>query len=415
MRSSLRGDSELLYPPHDMLARSLEHAALTPQPASAAAGATAPLAGDALRGPSTLQPVIEVEEMGASFTRPRSRPSSARLSARVPSPAAGRRPGSSPAQSSPSRGGGANWSGGGGGGEGEGRAQSPRQSTPGLDTLMRKAEERLRELTLGELTRDGTSGAATSAAGTVDMSTLRRSMQAESKLVPITPGGTGAAGSSSLPCAPPLWLQTSEPMPSLPAGYLPGSSPGGVATPGGTGTGTLTGLAARTEQQMRRLTEFEKQLGALDTTRPSSRPGSGSRAGSRAGTLPPREAAGEAAGGAASGGGAAAGDAERRQRIAPPRAPPPPSSPAASDCSLTARAEERLKRLEKYEAHLGGAAPNTGGSPAESEGGTISRAEGRYARLAQLEDQLKLAGGAEEKEQLDELLHEYLQTKPGSF
>ena len=246
-------------------------------------------------------------------------------------------------------------------------------------------------------------------------STLRRSLQAESKLVPITPGGTGAAGSSSLPCAPPLWLQTSEPMPSLPAGYLPGSSPGGVATPGGTGTGTLTGLAARTEQQMRRLTEFEKQLGALDTTRPSSRPGSGSRAGSRAGTLPPREAAGEAAGGAAGGGGAAAGDAERRPRIGPPRAPPPPSSPAASDCSLTARAEERLKRLEKYEAHLGGAAPNTSGSPAESEGGTISRAEGRYARLVQLEDQLKLAGGAEEKEQLDELLHEYLQTKPGAF
>jgi len=349
--------------------------------------------------------VIEVEEMGASFTRPRSRPSSARLSARVPSPTAGRRPGSSPAQSSPSRGGGAKWSGG-GSSEGEGR-----QSTPGLDSLMRKAEERLRELTLGELTRDGTGSAAPapSAAGTVDMSTLRRSLQAESKLVPISAGGTGAAGSSSLPGAPPLWLQASEPMPSLPAGYHPGSSPSGVATPGGTGTGTLTGLAARTEQQMRRLTEFEKQLGALDTTRPSSRPGSGSRTGSRVGTLPPR------ASGTASGGGAAAGDAERRPRNAPPRAPPPPLSPAASDCSLTARAEERLKRLEKYEAHLGGAAANTGGSPAESEGGTISRAEGRYARLAQLEDQLKLAGGAEEKEQLDALLHEYLQTKPGSI
>jgi len=55
-------------------------------------------------------------------------------------------------------------------------------------------------------------------------------------------------------------------------------------------------------------------------------------------------------------------------------------------------------------------------SPAESEGGgTIARAEGRYARLAQLEEQLQLSGGAEEKEQLDALLHEYLQTKPGSF
>ena len=37
------------------------------------------------------------------------------------------------------------------------------------------------------------------------------------------------------------------------------------------------------------------------------------------------------------------------------------------------------------------------------------------ARLAQLEEQLQLSGGAEEKEQLDALLHEYLQTKPGSF
>ena len=160
-------------------------------------------------------------------------------------------------------------------------------------------------------------------------------------------------------------------------------------------------MSAHTEQQMRRLTEFEKQLGALDTpTRSASHPGSGVR----------REAA---SGGTASGGGAALG--EQVAALERWRAPPLLSSPAASDCSLTARAEERLKRLEKDEAHLGGAAPNTGGSPAESEGGTISRAEGRYARLAQLEDQLKLAGGAEEKEQLDELLHEYLQTKPGAF
>ena len=32
-----------------------------------------------------------------------------------------------------------------------------------------------------------------------------------------------------------------------------------------------------------------------------------------------------------------------------------------------------------------------------------------------MEEQLQLSGGAEEKEQLDALLHEYLQTKPGSF
>ena len=55
------------------------------------------------------------------------------------------------------------------------------------------------------------------------------------------------------------------------------------------------------------------------------------------------------------------------------------------------------------------------GSPAESEGGgTIARAEGRYARLAQLEEQLQLSGGAEEKEQLDALLHAlYLERTEG--
>ena len=64
LRASLRGDSELLYPPADQLARSLEPATLlaaqpaaaagAPAAAAAAAGAAPPLAGDALRGPSTL-------------------------------------------------------------------------------------------------------------------------------------------------------------------------------------------------------------------------------------------------------------------------------------------------------------------------------------------------------------------------
>ena len=165
-------------------------------------------------------------------------------------------------------------------------------------------------------------------------------------------------------------------------------------------------MSAHTEQQMRRLTEFEKQLGALDTpTRSASHPGSGVR----------REAA---SGGTASGGGAAPG--EQVAALERWRAPPLPSSPAASDCSLTARAEERLKRLEKYEAHLDGTSSSTGVSPAASEGGSLSRAESRYAAPRawtgspawnmQLEDQLKLAGGAKAqgKEQLDELMHEYL-------
>ena len=100
---------------------------------------------------------------------------------------------------------------------------------------MAQAEERLRELTLGEITRDGGEitryggeitrdgggGAAARPAaastgtgsGGVGMASLRHSLQAESALVPLTPGGTGkAATSSSLPCAaPPLWLQAALP------------------------------------------------------------------------------------------------------------------------------------------------------------------------------------------------------------
>ena len=166
-------------------------------------------------------------------------------------------------------------------------------------------------------------------------------------------------------------------------------------------------ISARTEQQRRRLTEFEKQLGSLDTTHP----GSGVR----------REAA---SGGTPSNGGAAPGD--QMAALERWRAPPLPSSPAASNCTqlpgvppsqatgLLARAEERLKRLEKYEAHLDSATSSAGGSPSASEGGTCSRAEGRYAAprawtgspawTAQLKDQLKLADRAKEKE----LLHEYL-------
>jgi hypothetical protein len=157
-------------------------------------------------------------------------------------------------------------------------------------------------------------------------------------------------------------------------------------------------VVARTEQQRRRLIEFEKQLGALDTTPPGSHPGSGVR----------REVV---SGGTASGGGAAPGD--QMAALERWRAPSPPSNPTTSDW-LTARAEERLKRLEKYEAHLDGATSSAGGSPAASEGATFSRAEGRCAApragtgspawTAQLEDQLKLESGAKEKKKL----HEYL-------
>ena len=104
-----------------------------------------------------------------------------------------------------------------------------------------QAEERLRELTLGEITRDGgeitrdggeiardggeiardggggavAAGSASTGTGSggVGLASLRHSLQAESALVPLTPGGTGkAATSSSLPCAaPPLWLQAALP------------------------------------------------------------------------------------------------------------------------------------------------------------------------------------------------------------
>lgn len=149
-------------------------------------------------------------------------------------------------------------------------------------------------------------------------------------------------------------------------------------------------VSTRAGRQRRRLTEFEKQLRSLDTARPGSQPCSGVR----------REAASS---GTVSGGAAAPGDqmAALEQWRAP--RPPPPSSPA-SDCSFTARAEERLKRLETYEAHLDSATSSADGIP---ESGTFWRGDGRYAAprawtgssvwIAQLEGQLKLAGEAEEK------------------
>ena len=144
-------------------------------------------------------------------------------------------------------------------------------------------------------------------------------------------------------------------------------------------------VSTRSPKQRRRLTEFEKQLRSLDTARPGSQPGSGVR----------REAASS---GTVSGGAAAPGDQMAAlERWRAPR-PPPPSNPA-SDCSFAARAEERLKRLEKYEANL-----DSGMGP---ESGAFWRGDGRYAAprawtgspawVAQLEGQLKLTGEAEEK------------------
>ena len=143
-------------------------------------------------------------------------------------------------------------------------------------------------------------------------------------------------------------------------------------------------VSTRSPKQRRRLTEFEKQLRSLATARPGSQPGSGVR----------REAASS---GTVSGGAAAPGDQMAAlERWRAPR--PPPSSSPASACSFTARAEERLKRLEKYEANL------DSGMGAES--GAIWRGDGRYAAprawtgspawVAQLEGQLKLAGAAED-------------------
>ena len=323
LRSSLRGASELLYPPEEMLKRSID--ANQPAAAPGRAGGRrlaehlpAVLEGDELArslrngtlgstgagqrsrplsGVQTLSveaaPAEEEEHLSRAHAgikpmmhgvpagrlpgpgpRPRSasqQPGGALGSpARSPSyrpPGSPVRPASSPAARTPGSRGTVSAFGSYGG---------SRPVTPGLDTLVRKAEERLRQLQLTETTpeaqripspllanggRVASSLAAQlgAAAGSVsDTGTLRASLQGESEYVPIGAEGTqGMAAPLGTAGSLPDWFQHAAP------GREALASRGSVASDGaGGGGGTTGGLARRTAMQLQRIKEYEQKLGA---------------------------------------------------------------------------------------------------------------------------------------------------------
>ena len=322
LRHSLRTDSQLVYPAEEALRRSLEEvpslaAGERPYTCTYARGPDAPPPSqpDWTRGVrrhlSALQPVFEGSAAAAAAAdsstlgppphmhgTSRSRPASA--GRRAVSDPDESRPGSSPAVTA--RRGSAPPSAGAAGG-GRSRAE-----TPGLDSLMRRAEERLRMLTLQEVTPEmgdgaGTGGvqpaavaaadarlspaseraaaaSATTSAGAARRAALWASLSAESTCVPLSASALvlplGHAGEDDSP--PPASASS--------AAWRRGS----ISLLGGSGTdddddddddddvsggagahssrpqsvGSVTAMAARAEQQLRQLAALEDQLAAGD-------------------------------------------------------------------------------------------------------------------------------------------------------
>ena len=153
-------------------------------------------------------------------------------------------------------------------------------STPGLDTLVRRAEERLRALQLTEVTPDGPvvdqaahvrapplsaelpshpypshpSVASTHTTG----GALRSSMVAESRMVPLPHEGGEL----------PSWLppEPSRNLPPQPEARGAGLTkrPGSAASSVSVAESTSAALARRTEQQYARLAQYEDKVGALE-------------------------------------------------------------------------------------------------------------------------------------------------------
>ena len=160
------------------------------------------------------------------------------------------------------------------------RAAGDVPSTPGLDTLVRRAEERLRALQLTEVTPDGPvvdqaahvrapplsaelpshpypshpSVASTHTTG----GALRSSMVAESRMVPLPHEGGEL----------PSWLppEPSRNLPPQPEARGAGLTkrPGSAASSVSVAESTSAALARRTEQQYARLAQYEDKVGALE-------------------------------------------------------------------------------------------------------------------------------------------------------
>ena len=307
LRQSLRGYSELVEPSKDVLRRSLE--AQEAQVEIAAAHATQRLNNAVKLGvppTSALPVVIETEEQlptGAksarcAAARPSSgghgrRPASASSEGRTPPSAGGARPGSSPPVIP----------------ELEIHGLQP-PGTPGLDTLVRRAEERLRSLQLAEATptRDpqevnaslaaqaiaanafalgtGTGKALPKGAGpkeeirngfSMGTATLMRgSLPADSAYVPLGSVGTNvAAGRAHLADGElPEWLQPAnthggrgatraadgQAEESREALLSRGSS---ITSAQSKAESTTVAVVRRTEQQLKRLAEYEQKVAGL--------------------------------------------------------------------------------------------------------------------------------------------------------
>ena len=354
LRESLRGDSEWIFPPQDQLNASLQpelrlpsaSAPITPAAADVPSCTCAELAARAQSRGRPLQPVLEETARDSSpsnsgvmdHSSPRSRGASRRGHRSAPSsrPASGARrgiedsavavdyalPQYSRSESTPlcMEGGGA--AGTGAPSSATSRAMSRdgsrRAFTPGLDSLVRRAEDRLRQLQLSEVTPDapvrnagarpGPSVPPTPALQSEEDESLRRSMSAHSAMclpseglpplsaVPPTASTTGRAAAESFRrlerlecCERELGVCSGAPRaePSS-LGLRPVSAGRRQSTPGdgaelhsrpitspapsegGTMGGYTRAMGARTEAQLQRIAELERHIAGARSTAPSS-------------------------------------------------------------------------------------------------------------------------------------------------
>ena len=266
LRQSLRGASELVYPSDETHRRSLHREDGAREVATAVAATRVDTA--ARLGMMPPPPPVGLaaldEDGGALVARPRS--GEAERGRRPPS--AGGRPGSSPAVVPPLP-----------ALSSLGEAQPP--GTPGLDTLVRRAEERLRALQLTEVTPDGATvptppggggggGGAVGGTARGGGGTMRGSLPAESAYVPLGPGdmtlmgGVGKGGGGGVALADgelPEWLQP----PNTHGGRGGGDAlRGGLLSRGSScvsaAESTTAAIALRAEAQMRRVSEYETKL-----------------------------------------------------------------------------------------------------------------------------------------------------------
>ena len=322
LRASLRGASELVYPSDDTLRRSLEAQEAGREIAVAQASQRINSAGR-LGIPAPLPTLVESDEIYGRG--PGSRP---RTQEGVNRPgSAGRRPGSAPTQV-PSL--------------DLQSMQSNPPSTPGLDTLVRRAEERLRQLQLTELTPDPVEKASPSVAarvmaadaaalgdGTMRAGTLRASLPAESEYVPIGKGSGASMHPKIIPDGDlPVWLQPPNTYGGRPARGVDGGkeeSREALISRGSNvsnAESTTVSIARRTEQQHQRLKDFEAHVAHLNNAEFA------------AGNLPE-------------------GHPSTGQAALSANLPPPSPQEASKPGDTTAGVEERLEWLRQLESQLG--------------------------------------------------------------